>query len=337
MGFVVGMDIGYGNLKLAFGDSREAGPFTEIYPACAVPAEWVATSMFQSEAENETGIRVQVGGADWMAGVPENAVQLHTPRRLHEQYVGSDPWTALAYAGLLMTGATVIDKLVVGLPVQHFEARRDLLKRLLQKVHPVTSHRQIEVREVVVAPQPVGAYVDAMNGVWCAEASQDRLAEETSLVIDPGFFSVDWTLVRDGGRYAAMASGSSLFAVSKVLEEASNLIAKSSGKKPPTVEQLEGCLQNRKDKLYIFHQEILLAPVFEQAASKIGQEAFSEMQAALRQVKESINFIIMAGGGASLYLPLAQEIYQDSEILISDAPELANARGFWHLGAQSFV
>lgn len=338
MAFVMGMDIGYGNLKIAFGDSAEAGPFAEIYPACAVPAELVATSLFQSDTENETGIRVQVDGVDWMAGVPGEAVQRHAPRQLHEGYVGSTPWTALAYAGLLMTGKTVIDKLVVGLPVQHYEEqqRREQVKTLLQKVHVVLPRRHVEVREVQVVPQPVGAYVDAINGHWCPEDAQERLAEETSLVIDPGFFSLDWTLVRAGGRYAALASGSSLLAVSQLLEATKKLIGKDYGKMP-TITQLESCLQNGRKTLFVFHQEIILKPYYEQAAQLIAREAFSDMRGMLRQVDESINFIVLAGGGATLYAPLAQEVYPDSQILVSETPELANAQGFWYLGAQSFV
>ncbi len=338
MAFVVGMDIGYGNLKIAFGESSDAGPFCEIYPACAVPADLVATSMFGSDVENETGIRVQVNGSEWMAGVPGDAVQRHAPRQLHEGYVGSDAWTALAYAGLLMTGKTVIDMLVVGLPVRHYEdqVRRDALKNLLQKVHAVLPNRTIEVKKVQVVPQPVGAYVDALNGSWCPEITQERLAEETCLVVDPGFFSLDWTLVRAGGRYASLASGSSLFAVSQIIAEARKQIVNEYGK-PPTVAQLESCLQDGRERLFVFDKEIFLAPIFAKAAQITGGEAFSEMRGMLRQLDEPINFIVLAGGGASLYAPLAKEIYADSQILISDRPELANAHGFWALGAQPFV
>ncbi|MDD2751347.1 MULTISPECIES: ParM/StbA family protein [Acidithiobacillus] len=338
MAFVTGMDIGYGNLKIAFGEALDPAPVCEIYPACAVPAELVATSLFGADTENETGIRVQVHGKSWMAGVPGDAVQRHAPRQLHEGYVGSDAWTALAYAGILMTGQTVIDRLVVGLPVQHYEdpERRQALKEILQGVHAVLPKRSIEVRQVQVVPQPVGAYVDAINGNWCPEPVQERLAEETSLVVDPGFFSLDWTLVRAGGRYAALASGSSLFAVSQVLSEARKIIADTYGK-APTVAQLENCLQNGREHLYIFNQDVVLPPVFEQAAQMVGREALSEMRGMLRQVDDPINFIILAGGGARLYTPMAQEVYPDSQILMADHPELANAQGFWHLGAQSFV
>lgn len=338
MPFVVGMDIGYGNLKIAFGDALAESPFGEIYPACAVPAELVATSMFGSDTENETGIKVQVNGKDWRAGVPGEAVQRPTPRQLHEGYVGSDAWTALAYAGMLASGQEVIDTLVVGLPVQHYEEprRRTDLINLLQKVHYVLPHKSITVRQVKVVPQPVGAYVDALNGLWCPAETQDRLAEETSLVIDPGFFSLDWTLVRAGGRYAALASGSSLFAVSYLLAEAQKQISSVYGK-APTIAQLESCMQDNRDHLYVFKHNIELKPFFEKAARVAGMEAFGEMRAMLRQVDEPINFIISAGGGADSYQPIVKEMYAESTLLISPKPAMANVFGFWGLGAQQFV
>lgn len=337
MAFVTGMDIGYGNLKIAFGDAMDPAPICEIYPACAVPAELVATSLFTEDSEDETGIHVEVSGKSWMAGVPGNLVA-HHPRHLHEGYVGSDAWTALAYAGILMTGQTVIDKLVVGLPVQHYEVpeRRQALKDILQGVHAVLPVRSIEVREVQVVPQPVGTYVEAINSDWCPEPVQERLAEETSLVVDPGFFSLDWTLIRAGGMYSAMSSGSSLFAVSLVLTEARKIIADRYGK-APTVTQLESCLQNGREHIYVFNQDVQLPPILEQAAQMVGRKAFSEMRETLRQVEDPMNFILLAGGGARLYAPMAQEVYPDSQILMAEQPELANARGFWHLGAQSFV
>lgn len=338
MPFVVGMDIGYGNLKVAFGDALDESPFGEIYPACAVPSELVATSMFGSDMENETGIRVQVNGKDWRAGVPGNAVQRHAPRQLHEGYVGSEAWTALAYAGMLAAGRDVIDVLVVGLPVSHYEeaGRREGLVSLLKKSHTIFPNKTIHVHQVKVVPQPVGAYVDALNGSWCDEGVQDRLAEETSLVIDPGFFSLDWTLVRSGGRYASLASGSSLFAVSHLIEEARKQMSVAYGK-APTVAQLESCLQENRTSLYVFKRNIEITPFFETAARVAGLEAFGEMRAMLRQVDEPINFIILAGGGAELYQPVVKEMYADSTILVSPKPEMANVFGFWGLGAQQFV
>ncbi|AEK58665.1 ParM/StbA family protein [Acidithiobacillus caldus] len=334
MANIVGMDIGYGNLKVAFGvDTGQ--PQTEIYPATAIPAELVASSLFGGDQEDENGIRVLVDEAAWVAGVPAAAVQRYAPRQLHEGYVGSPAWKALAHAGLLLSGFTEIDVLVVGLPVHHFDdqARRKHLEALLQGTHRVSPRRQLVVHTVRVVPQPVGAYIDALNGPWNAEAEQERLSEETCLVIDPGFFSLDWTLIRAGGRYAPLASGSSLFAVSKVIEEARRRIQHDHGA-APTVAQLEQCLQEHRPAVRVYRQDVPLADYYAKSATNVAKEAFSEMRAMLRQVDEPINYLILAGGGALLYRDSVAELYPNSTLLCGPNPEICNVLGFWQLGAQ---
>lgn len=334
MANIVGMDIGYGNLKVAFGvDTGQ--PLTEIYPATAIPAELVASSLFGADQEDENGLRVLVEEAAWVAGVPAAAVQRYAPRQLHEGYVGSPAWKALAHAGLLLSGFSEIDVLVVGLPVHHFEepSRRKQLEALLQGTHRVSPRRQVVVHAVRVVPQPVGAYIDAISGPWNTEAEQERLSEETCLVIDPGFFSLDWTLIRAGGRYAALASGSSLFAVSKVIEEARRLIQQDYGASP-TVAQLEQCLQENKPTVHVYRQAVSLAEYYAKGATSVAREAFSEMRAMLRQVDEPVNYLILAGGGALLYQDSVAELYPNSTLLCAPKPEICNVLGFWQLGAQ---
>ncbi len=334
MANIVGMDIGYGNLKVAFGEDT-GQPQTEIYPATAIPAELVASSLFGADQEDENGIRVMVDDAAWVAGVPAAAVQRFAPRQLHEGYVGSSSWKALAHAGLLLSGYAEIDVLVVGLPVHHFEepARRKQLEALLKGTHSVSNRRQVLVHQVRVVPQPVGAYIDALNGPWNAEDEQERLSEETSLVIDPGFFSLDWTLIRAGGRYAALASGSSLFAVSKVIDEARRYIQQDYGASP-TVAQLEQCLQEEQSTVHVYRQAVSLPEYFAKGATRVAKEAFSEMRTMLRQVEEPVNYLILAGGGALLYQDAVAELYPNSTILCAPKPEICNVLGFWQLGAQ---
>lgn len=334
MANIVGMDIGYGNLKVAFG-TENSQPMTEIMPATAVPAELVANSLFGADEEGESGVRVLVEESAWMAGVPAEAVQRHAPRQLHEGYVGSPAWQALAHAGLLLSGFSIVDELVVGLPVHHYEetARRKQLEGLLKGMHSVSLRREVEVRNVRVVPQPVGAYVDALNSPWNDEDTQERLAEETSLVIDPGFFSLDWTLIRAGGRYAGLASGSSLFAVSKVIEEARRLIRQDYGA-APTAAQLEQCLQLGRDTVNVYRQGVSVPEYHAKAAAVVAKEAFSEMRTMLRQVDEPVNFLILSGGGALLYRDAVASLYAESQILCAPKPELSNVIGFWRLGAQ---
>ena len=335
---VLGLDIGYGNLKIAFGSADAAGPLTEVYPATAVPAEKVTTSLFGDQQDEEKGFSVQIDGRHWKACVPVASIQGKFTPQLHDRYVGSPEWLALAYAGLLLCGESVIDTVVSGLPVKHF-ADADKCRQMreaLKGVHRITEKRTVEVRSVQVVPQPIGAYMEAMHDDRYPEEVQDRLAEETSLIIDPGFFSLDWTLIRPGGEYVQEASGSSLFAVSKLVEVARRLIAEDFGT-PPSFNQLENALREDRESLYVYRTSIPLKSYFSKAAEVAAKEGFNEMMGMMRQFDDPINFVVMAGGGSQLYRSLAQSLYPESQILIAERPEMSNARGFWHFGAQRYL
>lgn len=63
--FVLGLDIGYGNLKVAFGHVS-GGMQTAIRPVGAAPASSLSPEMGGAQVD---GVRVTVGGDPWVAGV----------------------------------------------------------------------------------------------------------------------------------------------------------------------------------------------------------------------------------------------------------------------------
>lgn len=53
------------------------------------------------------------------------------------------------------------------------------------------------VKSVVVVPQPAGAYMDIVSSTK-DEGLLEVLREGKTVVIDPGFFSVDWVALEEG-------------------------------------------------------------------------------------------------------------------------------------------
>ena len=336
MGMVLGADIGYSNLKLAFGAADQDHPFLEILPAMAVPESLFAGSMFgASDADESEGVRVLVNGQPWIAGIPDSKLQRRVPREIHDGYVGSDMWMALAYAGMLLPGASDIDMMIVGLPVHHYEdqGRRDRLRELLQRTHQVTAKRRVHVERVVVVPQPVGGYIEALYGKWCHTNDKERIVEESVLTIDPGYFSMDWTLIRPGGRYAGAASSSSLSAMSRMIEVCRKRIAQDYGS-APSASQMEEAIRQQKSSIYVFQESVDLLLYLREAAKTVATESMKEMRESMRLVDDQINHVLLAGGGADLYLEAAKAVYPKSRFLVSDRPEMANAAGFWYLHKQ---
>jgi plasmid segregation protein ParM len=119
---ILGIDIGYSNLKLAYG-SKGASPTTLLRPAGAAPADRFS-SRFDGKAQDDF-LHVQVNGEPFIAGVAPDRAELWS-RSLHADYASSASYQALFHAGLLLSEMEHIDILVTGLPVTQYldEGRR---------------------------------------------------------------------------------------------------------------------------------------------------------------------------------------------------------------------
>lgn len=99
---------------------------------------------------------------------------------------------------------------------------------------------------VWLVPQPIGGYLDLL---WSGQGGS-VLEEGRILVIDPGFFSVDWVLIEEGD-IRRPYSGTSLEAMSVLLDQASRLIADEHGGVVP-IERIEEALRTGKGHVLLF-------------------------------------------------------------------------------------
>jgi plasmid segregation protein ParM len=160
--YVVGLNIGYSNVKIAEGPRGDL-PRLILRPAGAAPRERLGERIgAEEEAGSTTGaaadrpVPVDLDGVLRAAAIePERFEDWQRP--LHEDYPATPSYHALALAALLLTGQRAIDVVVIGLPVAQAgdPRRRERLKRLL-----TGRHGSGEVGEVRVVPQPIGAYLD---------------------------------------------------------------------------------------------------------------------------------------------------------------------------------
>lgn len=318
--FVLGLDIGYSNLKLAFGD-KDGEMTTKVLPVGAGLKEFMPRN-------SKEGLNVLVNGKQWVAGV-EPAVFDGLERELHSDYKSTDEYMALFYAALLLTEKSEIDKLVTGLPVDQAitqEECNDLIARL-KGTHQITPKHSVNVKEVVVVPQPAGAYMD----IVMAEQDEDTLEifeNGRTVVIDPGFYSVDWVVVVNGEIYHR-SSGTSLNAMSKLLEEAARLIGDDYGSMPK-VESIEKAVRNKKP-LFAFAKKVELDSYLAEASKVIAKEALTKMRQTLRD-NMNIDIVLLAGGGAPAYEEEARKVFPKSKVIYAQDHVLSNARGFWHYG-----
>lgn len=322
---VLGIDIGYSNLKLAFGPQGSV-PGVLLRPAGAAPADRLGERI--SGDGHEDFVRVIVNDTPFVAGLSPDRAELWS-RELHEDYPATESYRALFHAGLLISELEQIDLLVTGLPVNQYlnEDLRTRLQAQLTGEHQVTPRRRIVVSKVKIVPQPVGGFVDY---VWNLKDASE-VGDCRVLVVDPGFFSVDWVLISNG-ELRRQSCGTSLEASSVILDEAVRLIAEDFGGNVGR-ERLENALRNQQHQVRLFGEKIDVMPYLKTAADKVGPIVTTRLRESLRKENASADHVLLVGGGAEFFVASIKEAFPQLVVSIPDTPVFANARGFWRMGA----
>jgi plasmid segregation protein ParM len=325
---IVGLDVGYSNLKLAVGVPGDA-PRVLVRPAGAAPLARLGERL-AAGAGSEAAVRVEVAGTPWAAAIEPVRFE-GWQRALHEDYTASPAFRALVEAALELAGEARIARLVTGLPVAQAQEprRREALRRVLLGEHH-TPNGRVVVADVHIVPQPVGAFVDLL----CSGADAEllaRLEEGTVLVLDAGYYSVDWALIV-AGELRRGASGTSLEAMSVLIERAAARLAERHGGRAQPL-ALEAALRRGRTHLAVFGQRIALAPLLEATAGEVAAVALEALRQALRREVSNVDLVLLAGGGAALYAPGARSAFPYAEVRLAPEPVAANARGFFHYGA----
>lgn len=321
---VLGIDIGYSNLKLAYGP-QGAEPKVLLRPAGAAPADRLGEKIGGSGEEDF--LRVLVNGEPFVAGLSPDRAELWS-RELHEDYPSTNSYRALFHAGLLLSELDQIDLVVTGLPVNQYlnPELRERLAAQMQGEHQIAPRRKITVSKVKVVPQPVGGFVDH---VWSLQDATE-IEDSRVLVVDPGFFSVDWVLISNG-ELRRQSCGTSLEASSVILDEAVRLIAEDFGGNVGR-ERLEHTLRNKHDQVRLFGERVDVVPYLKKAADKVGPIVSTRLRESLRKENASADMVLLVGGGAGFFELAVKEAFPQLKVSTPDTPVFANVRGFWRMG-----
>lgn len=319
---ILGIDIGYSNLKICSGEAN-GRPLTKILPAGAAPVDRIGVRFDGKEAKDL--LRVRVNGQDFVAGIAPDQAN-HYSRPLHADYASSDIYRALLHAGLLLAGMDRINELVTGLPVNQYLdiTRRERLINQLAGVHEIAAGHSVWVDRVRVIPQPVGGLLD-----YISQTNVD-LDDARILVVDPGFYSADWVVIARGDMQKEL-SGSSLQASSVVLQEVARLIAQEQDS-PLSLEILEHAIRSGKSHVLMLGQRMELRPYVEQATARVAPATVGAIQESLRTGGKMPDLIILVGGGAGFFRAALQAAFPRLRVVTPQNAVFSNARGYWILG-----
>ncbi|OJY94419.1 MAG: hypothetical protein BGP25_05360 [Lysobacterales bacterium 63-13] len=325
---IVGLDLGYSAIKLASSDPKGAPPHLARFPAGACPIAHLPKAM-GGDVDLGSAVRVDIDGETYAALAEPRDFQNFQPP-LHEFYSQSREYRALFLASLFKVGARHIDFLVTGLPVSQAKDRdfRLKLQDTLTGEHRIRDSLTVTVGRVKVLPQPVGAWMN-----WLIDNPPYRTRDVRALIFDVGFYSVDWVIL-ERGKVLDAASGSSYLATSKVLEEAARLI-QLEHKTRYSLARLEEAMRSGQPNYFVGDRELPLQPMLNRAARNIAENVLNEVRQSLRTQTDSLDLILLAGGGSGLYANAVREAFPQVRVVVAGDAVMANARGFYYFGEAS--
>lgn len=318
MNTTAAIDIGYRNTKCMFRTVQNQPARTLLFPSLALPAAGSPPGRLLDRRNTRLvevdDIQYEVGpDADLLSGV-------HTALVLHENYINTPEHQALFLGALSYMGMSEIDVLAVGLPVEFMAHQSDDLKKRLAGVHTVPGLGQVRVKHVVVLPQPVGGLIDHLTRLGVSEAEAPR----TTLMIDPGFFTVDWTASR-GLKYLPAMTGSFPAGVSQVLQSMARNLSDELGVRYDNLHSLDRAMVSGELRVagqaidihnHLDHARERLVPAIHALCNQVGAGL-------------DIDRIVVGGGGANIIAPLIKHAFPKHQIEQMPTPVMANVRGFF--------
>lgn len=324
--FVMGLDIGYSNLKVVAGTQGKAR--SHVLPVGAGPSRLMPRDLRGGAID---AIYVSVDDEEYAAGVEPDRLQ-SWERELHGSYTETKSYRALFYAALLLSESETIDVLVTGLPVDQFKnpKNREALESMMKGQHQITPAVSVTVKEVVVVPQPGGAYLHAVSSVTDTDIIE-LFDEGRTLIIDPGFYSVDFVSFL-AGEIQYDYSGTSHEAVSAILEHCASSIQRDYGFLPK-IDMIEKAIRMHKPHIFLNSRKVPLGNYLTKASADVAEIALTAMKRTLRKDDMNPDVVVLAGGGAMFYEGAARSVYPLAKIVVPEQSVMAIADGYWSLGA----
>jgi plasmid segregation protein ParM len=320
------VDVGSGNTKfvtaVAGGDVRCVSFPSIAYASSDASPSWPAS-------ERRKTVCIPVGPLYYEVG-PDVGLAADTfrARQLHDDYIASPEYMALLRGALSMMKLNHIDLLVVGLPVALFAAKKAALEKLMVGSHDIGDGRAVTVGKALAVAQPQGALVQYAS----EHKKMATIANEQSLIIDPGSRTFDWLVAR-GMRLVQKQSHSLNRGMSDVLRILSAEITKSIGAPYRDYDAIDLALRTGKSpvisqKAYDMSRHLALA-------DSVAQQAVSTMREWIES-PHSLQNIILVGGGAFLFRKAVKAAFPMHRIHEVKEPMFANVRGF-QLAGQNYA
>lgn len=285
MASVIGLDIGHSAVKVAAGAERI------IFPTAATPA--LDLSVNAAEAKADTAV---VNGKSYFVG---QTALVHTNgtllEGLRDDWIDTEEHLALLVSGYQRAVAAIGDNdalVVLGLPSRLHGSQKDRLAEL------AVMHLGISKSNVLVVPQPLGAYMAAVLDEQGEPIDGRDITGERWGIVDVGYYTADFGLI-DGGVWSAAGARSSGGA-NLIATDLRDRIAAEHGV-PLSLREADKVLQTRAAKLY--GKVVNVEGMVEEACSNYARGIVDQAIRVFGERLPTLDGILIAGGAAEAIHP----------------------------------
>ena len=332
------VDVGFGNTKGVWGvtNAPDAPPswrdvcFKSVAPQVRSKDE-IELNKLNRFPINVGGQKYWVGPDAYSTGVESGVIEQSVKNIKTPEYLAlvAGAWAYMIKD--LNVPIQSIETLVLGLPISAFKANREELAKLGRHVMTVPLDAQmaaqwnktdltVVAKNCIVLPQPYGGFVTASQ-------NNPQLAADgrSTLVLDPGYSTLDWFLVENGQPRIEQCD-SFEGGMSTLLSDLAAQISSDHGCGSPSFGLLETSL--KRNDIVVSRKRISMVdylPSLKRSADVI----ISEFLRRFDPEKYGVTDIVLTGGSAPYFEQSIANALPAYPIHTTPSSVMANARGFY--------
>jgi plasmid segregation protein ParM len=316
------IDVGYGQTKYTHSIGADNKPVIKHFPSIVRKIETQDDTLFLvTGSHKRNAVRLEISGQTFEVG-PDAEDPLHNTAILSEDFSKTNEHKALLLGALyFMEPVSKIDLLVLGLPVRFLAKKKAGLEKKFQGKHTLPDGRVVCVERVEVIAQPIGGYLS-----W-KETLPSNTSPSSTLVIDPGFYTFDFVVVKNGSAVASQC-GSFPGGMSMLLQFVAKQIGKKFDIEYTNLRRIERGIISGNFSLYGKKVDLrsLMKP--------FQKETFHIIQKIVNQLDDGrdIDAIVLVGGGAGMFSGAIRLLFPKHALIAQKDAIGANASGFWLYG-----
>jgi len=321
MKIIRAIDLGYGRVKLTKNVDENGAVETYSFPSiCTIQS---AKSISNGVLNERKTINVIQNDVTYEVGQDAHLnADAHTKRVLNDKYIQSNEYFALMKGALKLMDVDQIDVLVLGTPVSNYEKTKSVLKKNWTGEIAIDDQNSILIKQVKVYPQPLGGLVH-----FCSETNQQTdFMFKRNLVIDPGYYTLDWLITEDmkSVKGSGSCEGGMNFFIKAIADafgtNSNNLI---------TCKKIDNFFTQNEP--FLFGGSDFDLNIYLPFAHSVVDNAISQMLNEITEV-DNIENIILVGGAAGIYLPILNKHFKGRVLNMSREVRYANLLGFYQIG-----